>query len=169
MWRTPDTPDNAAAFAKPGTQHGETTYPQVRMLCQMELTSHLLVQAVMESSAVSEMVLAEQLIAHTPDHSLPLFDKGFYSLGLLHAWRAAGVERHWLLPLKKGTQYEVVRKLGASGCAGASQNQSTGEEEVVATARDTRSPLTYPHHQRQRAASADLNGRPDAFPGGRHR
>ncbi|WP_429125023.1 transposase domain-containing protein, partial [Aeromonas allosaccharophila] len=42
MWRTPDTPDNAAAFAKPGTQHGETAYPQVRMLCQMELTSHLL-------------------------------------------------------------------------------------------------------------------------------
>lgn len=111
MGRTPDTPDNAAAFAKPSTQHGETAYPQVRMLCQMELTSHLFVQAVMESCAVSEMVLAEQLIARTPDHSLTLFDKGFYSLGLLHAWQAAGVERHWLL-LKKGTQYEVVRKLG---------------------------------------------------------
>ncbi|TNI12510.1 IS4 family transposase [Aeromonas veronii] len=90
----------------------ETAYPQVRMLCQMELTSHLLVQAVMESCAVNEMVLAEQLIARTPDHSLTLFDKGFYSLGLLHAWQSAGVERHWSLPLKKGTQYEVVRKLG---------------------------------------------------------
>ncbi|MGE6108919.1 IS4 family transposase [Aeromonas sobria] len=112
MWRTPDTPDNAAAFAKPGTQHGETAYPQVRMLCQMELTSHLLVQAVMESCAVNEMVLAEQLIERTPDHSLTLFDKGFYSLGLLHAWHTSGSERHWLLPLKKGTQYEVVRKLG---------------------------------------------------------
>ncbi|MGL6309593.1 transposase domain-containing protein, partial [Aeromonas veronii] len=32
MWRTPDTPDNAAAFAKPGTRQGETAYPQVRML-----------------------------------------------------------------------------------------------------------------------------------------
>ncbi|MGL5039818.1 MAG: IS4 family transposase [Aeromonas sp.] len=112
MWRSPDTPDNTTAFAKPGTQHGETAYPQVRMLCQMELTSHLLVQAVMESCAINEMVLAEQLIARTPDHSLTLFDKGFYSLGLLHAWQTAGVERHWLLPLKKGTQYEVVRKLG---------------------------------------------------------
>lgn len=85
MWRTPDTQDNATAFAKPGTQHGETSYPQVRMLCQMELTSHLLVQAVMESCAVNEMVLAEQLIERTPDHSLTLFDKGFYSLGLLHS------------------------------------------------------------------------------------
>ncbi len=112
MWRTPDTPDNVAAFAKPGTQHGETAYPQVRMLCQMELTSYLLVQAVMESCAVSEMVLAEQLIACTPDHSLTLFDKGFYSLGLLHGWQTTGSERHWLLPPKRGTQYEVVRKLG---------------------------------------------------------
>ena len=58
MWRTPDTPDNAAAFAKPSTQQGETAYPQVRMLCQMELTSHLPVQAVMESCAVNEMVMA---------------------------------------------------------------------------------------------------------------
>ncbi|MGU5769375.1 transposase [Aeromonas allosaccharophila] len=98
MWRTPDTPDNAAAFAKPGTQHGETAYPQVRMLCQIEITSHPLVQAVMDSCAVNEMVLAEQLIAHTSDHSLTLFDKGFYSRGLLHAWQTAGGERHWLLP-----------------------------------------------------------------------
>lgn len=112
MWRTPDTAENTAAFAKSKTQQGETAYPQVRMLCQMELTSHLLTQAVMESCTVSEMVLAEQLIERTPNHSLTLFDKGFYSLGLLHAWQTAGRERHWLLPLKQGTQYEVVRKLG---------------------------------------------------------
>ncbi|WP_429078951.1 transposase, partial [Aeromonas veronii] len=61
---------------------------------------------------VNEMVLAERLVARTPDHSLTLFDKGFYSLGLLHAWQTTGSERHWLLPLKRGTQYEVVRKLG---------------------------------------------------------
>ena len=112
VWRTPDTPDNAMAFAKSKTAQGETSYPQVRMLCQMELTSHLLTQTVMDSSAVNEMVLAEQLIENTPDNSLTLFDKGFYSLGLLHAWQNTGSERHWLIPLKKGTQYEVIRKLG---------------------------------------------------------
>ncbi|MGE6235408.1 IS4 family transposase, partial [Aeromonas media] len=69
MWRTPDTAENTAAFAKPKTQQGETAYLQVRMLCQMALTSHLLTQAVMESCAVSEMVLAEQLVERTPDHS----------------------------------------------------------------------------------------------------
>ena len=74
VWRTPDTPDNAMAFAKSKTAQGETSYPQVRMLCQMELTSHLLTQTVMDSSAVNEMVLAEQLIENTPDNSLTLFD-----------------------------------------------------------------------------------------------
>ncbi|MGX9462545.1 IS4 family transposase, partial [Shewanella sp. A14] len=41
-----------------------------------------------------------------------LFDKGFYSLGLLHDWRSKGANTHWLLPLKKGTQYEEIRSLG---------------------------------------------------------
>ena len=36
------------------------------MLCQMELTSHLLTQTVMDSCAVNEMVLAEQLIEKHP-------------------------------------------------------------------------------------------------------
>jgi IS4 transposase len=58
------------------------------------------------------MNLAADLIETTPDHSLTLFDQGFYSLGLLHRCSMTGVERHWLLPLKKGTQYDVVKKLG---------------------------------------------------------
>ncbi|WP_219856517.1 hypothetical protein [Pseudomonas capeferrum] len=42
----------------------------------MELTSHLLISSAFESYRSSEMNLAEQLIANTPDHSLTLFDKG---------------------------------------------------------------------------------------------
>jgi len=82
----------------------------VRMVCQMELTRHLPTAAAFDSVAVSEMVVAEQLIAQTPDHPLTLFDKGFYSLGLLHQWQTTGHERHWLLPLKKGAQYRVVER-----------------------------------------------------------
>ncbi|RUO57310.1 IS4 family transposase [Pseudidiomarina insulisalsae] len=111
VWRTPDSTENAQAFKKSSNQHGEQ-HPQVRMVCQMELTSHLLVSSRFESSSTNEMVLAEQLIETTPDHSLTLFDRGFYSLGLLHKWQQAGTERHWLIPLKKGTQYKVLRKVG---------------------------------------------------------
>ena len=67
----------------------------------MELTSHLLTNSAFDSVGVNEMVLAERLIDETPDHSLTLFDRGFYSLGLLNRWQNQGVKRHWLMPLKK--------------------------------------------------------------------
>ena len=111
VWRTPDTAENDAAFARTRHKNGEASYPQVRMVCQMELTSHLLSASAFDSVAENEMTLAAQLIDKTPDHSLTLFDKGFYSLGLLHQWHSTGTERHWLLPLKKGTQYRVIRRL----------------------------------------------------------
>lgn len=108
VWRAADSPQNNEAFSKgKGTQ-----YPQVRMVCQMELSSHLITASVFDDYTVNEMVLAEQLIDTTPDHSITLFDKGFYSLGLLHEWHHTGTERHWLIPVKKNIQYEVVRSLG---------------------------------------------------------
>ncbi|MDR6235374.1 IS4 family transposase [Pseudomonas oryzihabitans] len=112
VWRTPDTLDNRARYGSATNQQGETGFPQVRMVCQMELTSHLLVSSAFDAYASNEMKLAERLIESTPDHSLTLFDKGFYSLGLLHRWQRTGHERHWLLPLRKGAQYEVVRAWG---------------------------------------------------------
>jgi len=87
-------------------------YPQVRMVCLMELSSHLINASAFDSESVSEMRLAARLTEKTPDNSITLFDKGFYSLGLLHHWQTSGEKRHWLLPLKKNTRYEVVRKLG---------------------------------------------------------
>lgn len=42
VFRTEDTPQNSAAFARTKSQTGEACYPQIRMVCQMELTSHLL-------------------------------------------------------------------------------------------------------------------------------
>lgn len=108
VWRTEDTPENNKVYSKPTN----TQYPQVRMVCQMELSSHLITASAFDDYRVNEMRLAAQLIDKTPDNSLTLFDRGFYSLGLLHRWQTTGKERHWLLPLKKSTQYEVVRKLG---------------------------------------------------------
>lgn len=108
VWRTPESPANNDAFSR----QKDTQYPQVRMVCQMELSSHLITGSVFDDYAVNEMVLAEGLIETTPDNSLTLFDRGFYSLGLLHQWQSTGIERHWLIPLKKNVQYEVIRKLG---------------------------------------------------------
>ena len=54
------------------------------MVCQMELSSHLILNSAFDDYNVNEMKLAEQLIDTAPNNSLTLFDKGFYSLGLLH-------------------------------------------------------------------------------------
>ena len=112
VWRTPDTPENDAAFPRQSYAGPPGLYPQVKMVCQMELTSHLLTAAAFGTMKESEYTLAEQLIAQTGDNTLTLLDKGYYSLGLLNAWNQAGEYRHWMIPLRKGAQYEEVRKLG---------------------------------------------------------
>lgn len=116
VWRTPDSDENSAAFSRTRNANAESLYPQVRMVCQMELTSHLLTASAFDSVDVSEYRLAEQLIETTPDYSLTLFDRGFYSLGLLHAWQSAGEERHWLIPVRKGVRYEVIRRYSKGNC-----------------------------------------------------
>jgi IS4 transposase len=78
----------------------------------MELSSHLITASAFDNYNTNEMILAEKLIDSNPDHSVTMFDKGFYSLGLLHKWQTTGSERHWLIPLKKNTQYEIIRSLG---------------------------------------------------------
>ncbi|ENN96879.1 MULTISPECIES: IS4 family transposase, partial [Pseudoalteromonas] len=35
--------------------------------------------------------------------------RGFYSLGLLHQWQLAGEERHWMIPARKGLQFDVIK------------------------------------------------------------
>ncbi|WP_299998782.1 IS4 family transposase [uncultured Cedecea sp.] len=113
LWRTPDTPENDAAFGRTANEHARSDWPQLRMVCQMEVTSHLLSGVTFGSvSETSEVDLAAQLAEQTPDNSLTIMDKGFYALGLLHHWQASGIEKHWMIPLRKGTQYLVLEKLG---------------------------------------------------------
>lgn len=112
VWRTPDTVANNEKFARTANKSYEASYPQVRMVCLMELSSHLVLDSAFDSVAENEMNLAAKLTDSIPDNSLTLFDKGFYSLGLLYDWQEKGTNTHWLLPLKKGTQYEIVRSIG---------------------------------------------------------
>lgn len=114
LWRTPDTPENDAAFGRTANEYAQSDWPQLRMVCQMEVTSHLLSGVSFGSvSETSEVDLAAQLAGQTQDHSLTILDKGFYALGLLHHWWSSGTEKHWMIPLRKGAQYQVREKLGA--------------------------------------------------------
>ncbi len=112
VWRTPDTKSNDEYFSRTGNKTKISDYPQVRMVCHMELTSHLLNSASFDSVSKGEVDLTIPLIEQSPSNSLTIFDSGFYALGLLHKWQTSSEEKHWLIPLIKGAQYTVLSKVG---------------------------------------------------------
>jgi putative transposase len=59
FWRTP-APENDKAFPRQTHGGNPALYPQVKMVCQMELTSHLLTAAAFGTMKNSENELAEQ-------------------------------------------------------------------------------------------------------------
>ncbi|WP_252736009.1 hypothetical protein [Aestuariibacter sp. A3R04] len=99
-------------FETQSNQHSENTYPQIPMVCHMEITRHQLINIAFAGYRTNEMKLAEEPVETTPDYSLPLFDKGYYSLGLLNRWHQAGEQRHWMKPARKDLQYDVIRSFG---------------------------------------------------------
>ncbi len=62
IWQTQDTPENDTAFPRQTYAGKPGLYPQVKMVCQMELTSHLLTAATFGTMKESEYTLAEKLI-----------------------------------------------------------------------------------------------------------
>jgi len=112
MYRTQDNKQNREAFGSESHAKGENSYPQIRMCCLMELSSHLILASEFDARKVGELSLAQRLVPEVPDDSLTLFDRGYYSLGFLHSWQNAGKNTHWMIPARKDSAYKVVKKLG---------------------------------------------------------
>lgn len=106
-FRTQDNEENRIEFGSDSNQFGQGSYPQVRMCSLMEVSSHLLLDSSFDARHVGEMTLAQRLLSSVPDDSLTLFDRGYYSLGLLHKWQTQGNNTHWMLPARKDLQYQV--------------------------------------------------------------
>jgi hypothetical protein len=105
VWRTTDSVENHNTFKAQSNQHSVNIFPKIRMVCQMELTIHQLINSAFGGYKSNEEILAEQLNEGTPDSSLTLFDKGYYSLGLLNRWHRSGEHKHRMLPARKDLQY----------------------------------------------------------------
>ena len=111
MYRTQDNIENREAFGTERNIHGASSYPQVRMCCLMEVSSHLLLASEFSGRDKGEMSLAGSLLPHIPDESLTLFDRGYYSLSLLYSWQKAGNQSHWMIPARKDLQFTIKRQL----------------------------------------------------------
>lgn len=85
FWRTPNTPKNNAAFPRQTHAKNPALYPQVKIVCQIKLTSHLLTAAAFGTIKNSKNKLAKQLIKQTSNNTLTLINKSYYSLKLLNA------------------------------------------------------------------------------------
>ncbi|MBP1626610.1 MAG: family transposase [Holophagaceae bacterium] len=108
-FRTPDSPDNRATFGAQGYASGKAaSYPQVRGVTLTALPTRLVADAAFGEYDINEMRYAEELVPRIPDHSLTIFDKGFFSAAILLGLSLSGEQRHFLIPSKAHTKWEVV-------------------------------------------------------------
>ena len=107
--RAADSPENRTYFGAQVYPSGKVaSYPQVRAVTLTAIPTHLVADMVFGEYDRNEMRYAKTLIERIPDHSLTVFDKGFFSAQLLLGLNLAGVERHYLIPAKTNAKWEVV-------------------------------------------------------------
>ena len=108
-FRTPDSPENRATFGAQGYVSGKAaSYPQVRGVTLTALPTRLVADAAFGEYDINEMRYAEELVPRIPDHSLTVFDKGFFSAAILLGLCLKGEQRHFLIPSKAHTKWEVL-------------------------------------------------------------
>lgn len=115
--RVPDSPENAAAFGRPGTSRGGPAagYPQVRVVALMVLRSHLLATLALGPYRDSELTLAERLWPTLRDRSLLIMDREFATYALFQRLADPSRQRHWLTRAKTGKnapKLQTVQRLG---------------------------------------------------------
>lgn len=109
LFRTPDTPELREHFGSGNTSNErQTPFPMMRLVALMNVRSHIILDAQLSPYRRSEMRLADGFTAQIPDHSVTLFDKGFWGADFLIGLMTSGVQRHWLIPQRKGLVYEEV-------------------------------------------------------------
>lgn len=111
LLRTADTPELRDHFGSGNTATDrQTPFPMMWLVVLMNVRSHLILDAQLSPYRRSEMRLADEFLQQIPDHSVTLFDKGFWGAELLSSLSNAGTNRHWLIPAKKGMVCEEVAR-----------------------------------------------------------
>lgn len=108
-FRTPDSPENRATFGAQGYASGKaSSYPQVRGVSLTALPTRLIADIAFGEYDTNEMRYADELIGRIPDQSLTVFDKGFFSASILLGLSLSGDQRHFLIPAKANSKWEVL-------------------------------------------------------------
>ena len=108
-FRTPDSADNRVHFGAQAYASGKVaSYPQVRAVSVTAIPTHLVSDIAFGEYGQNEMLYAKTLVGRIADHSLTVFDRGFLCAEILLGLTRAGQERHYLIPAKSNTKWEVL-------------------------------------------------------------
>jgi len=150
LLRTPDTPELRDHFGSGNTpSERQTPFPMLRLVALMNVRSHVILDAQLSPYRRSEMRLADEFLQQIPDHSVTLFDKGFWGAELLSSLSSAGSNGHWLIPAKKGLVCEEVTRY--------SQHDRLVRMKVSPQARKRNPAL--PSHWEVREVSYEIQGK----------
>ncbi|KQV59385.1 MULTISPECIES: IS4 family transposase [unclassified Duganella] len=107
--KTADTPEHRKHFGYHVSPSGRiSSYPQVRGVTLTAVPTHLIRDARFGPYGINEMLYAKELLTSIPDDSLTVFDKGFLSAEILCGLANGGTNRHFIIPAKANTKWEMV-------------------------------------------------------------
>lgn len=113
LFRTPDTPELRGHFGSGNTSTSrQTPYPMLPLVTLMNVRSHILADAAISPYRRGETPLARDFLSTLPDHSVTLFDKGFFSADLLLSLPEGGQDRHWLIPARRDLVARELERYG---------------------------------------------------------
>jgi hypothetical protein len=113
VFRTPDTPELREHFGSASnTTVKQSAYPLLRCVALMNTHSHIILDTQIGRYRKAETPLAEAMLDKIPDRSITLLDRNFWSANLMHTLMNGGNKRHWLIPKRSNTVYEVIEEYG---------------------------------------------------------
>lgn len=90
-----DDPALEAAFGRPGAGHGESAFPQVRIVSLVESGTHVVFATKMAGCAIGELTLAKAVIPALSAGMLCLADRNFLSFDLWEQAQQTGADLLW--------------------------------------------------------------------------
>jgi Transposase DDE domain. len=90
-----DDPALEAEFGRPGAGHGESAFPQVRIVCLVENGTHVLFATKMAGCATSELALAREVLPALGEGMLCLADRNFFGFDIWTLAQGTGAELVW--------------------------------------------------------------------------
>jgi hypothetical protein len=107
--QTADSVANRKHFGASAAIHDRVgSYPQLRAVTLTAVATRLVRDASFGPYETNEMIRARELIPRVPNGSITVFDKGFLSAQLLCNLVSGGENRHFIIPAKSNTRWEVV-------------------------------------------------------------